>query len=84
VLLKNLKNLASAEDINASEKRISKLISRYLKTGSILNKTFQNRAAKHTKINRAELTALDELIFQYKGISLKQAKNILNLRPHLF
>ena len=38
--------------------------------------TSQNRAVKNTKISRTELTALDELIFQDRGISLRQAKNI--------
>ena len=57
------------------------IIDKWRETGEIRDKPFRSRSVKHTKITREELSVLDNLIFEDRGISLRKAKDILVLRP---
>ena len=76
-----LKELASNENIFATELTFRRIIKKWYQTGEIKDKPSRIRGIKCTKITRAELAALDNLIFEDRGISLKRAKDVLRLRP---
>ena len=72
-----LKELATYENIFASELTFRRTITRWIETGRIDDNPARIRNIKNTKITVGQLTALDNLIYEDRGMSVKKAKKWL-------
>ena len=73
-----LKELASNENIFATELTFRRIIKKLYKTGEIKDKPFRIRSIKCKKFTQAELATFVNLIFEDRCLSLKKPKMFWN------
>jgi len=70
--------LAENESIISKPLALRRIVTRWLETGRVDNRSSRSRAVKHTKINNEELSALDRLILRNRGLSAKHFVKFLS------